>query len=212
MHTVFLPDLHVCYYVFSFRRFLFADERDKKRFLDFVLPRISAPDRVIVAFVLLDEEFHFVAVSSSARKGQEEAGQVMGAVRLGLRHVSGHCETENAAGEGAEEDLRGMRQMLLFGTCQVIGTCRFIHRLPILRGYTCCLRNYWWSSMQTYLGVYLWKGVQSQPIAALCCADDAREGIRRFVSLHKGRLSDSHRNHPVERQIVRENAEQTVCM
>ncbi len=167
---------HVCYYLFTFKRYRFSEEIDKKRFLDFVLPRISAPDRALISFLLLDDELHLEIVHMSGKSGSEEAALVRTVVQLGCRHVF--------TDERADAAMTAMRQDMLVGGCQILGTSRYIHRLPIRRGYAYDFRGYWWSSMLSYLGIYNWDGLDIKTTASICCPNDMQEGIRRFLAVH----------------------------
>ena len=166
---------HIFYAFLKMEAGVFADEKDKKKFLDFAL--VSQKDKKIsvLAFVILDNEVHFLVRSSGEMKAEDTVRKMLKDWEKYLRKE--HFQTLNAA--RMEYD------------CQEIETekaaldiCRYIHRLPLERGYVKRMRDYWWSSFQTYRGIYRWPGVDIIPFFTYF-TDNTEKGRILFLRYHR---------------------------
>lgn len=64
--------------------------------------------------------------------------------------------------------------------------CMRIHMRPVELGYVKNVKDYWWSSFQTYRGTYEWKCLDISPMLAFF-SDDEEQGRRLFLKMHRNR-------------------------
>lgn len=166
---------HVFYAFLKLEAGIFADEKDKKKFLDFAL--VSQQDKSIsvLAFVVLDDEVHFLVQSSREIMTEDTVQKTLKDWKKYLQKE--HLQTLNAAQmEYGYRKIESERNTL--------DICRYIHRLPLERGYVKRMRDYWWSSFQTYRGIYRWPGVDIIPLLKHF-ADNTEKGRILFLRYHR---------------------------
>ncbi len=131
-------------------RYLLADERDKKKFLDILFDIEKEEEWLIYAFCLTNECAYFVIEAdgaASVRRGiLRAANEFLRRYRSDSSHLR---EREVFLKNAALRELDSLREVAVH--------CRQIHRLPLEKGYVSRLDDYWWSSYITYAGEYDWK-------------------------------------------------------
>lgn len=166
-------DTHVFHAFLRFETRILADEKDKKKFLDFALKCQKKEPFSILAFAVLDDSFHALLsvretadpeTAADARVRSWEAFLTGGSLKK-MENVQ--CASEKI---GQWEDLPEV--------------CRQIHMLPIVCGYAKQLRDYWWSSYQTYRGWYQWKNLDTVPVLA-CFGKDEKKSRMLFRRYHR---------------------------
>lgn len=163
---------HVYYYCLKFNSKRLADERDKKKFLDLVLRRQRENRVQLFAFAVLDDEVHFAA-------GLPE--QLCGSGSL-YRWCEGCCPAERKRIKEADP---GKAEIAPVETMEeLLRICLDIHLLPVRHGYVKLASDYWWSSLKTYRGTYLWENVNEEPLLRYLDSD-VEAGRRRFIRLHQ---------------------------
>lgn len=167
----------IFYHVLEGSRYLFADERDKKKFLDILFRVEKEEEWRVYAFCVTDSCAYFVIEADgvcSLRRGVQRAAN------------------EFLAGYRKDPSHRGSRETVLksdvlreLGSLEEIAACcREIHRLPLEKGYVNRLDDYWWSSYITYAGEYEWNLVDCR-ILLLCFSADPDIARRRLVKFHQ---------------------------
>lgn len=154
----------VYYHVLEGNRYIFADERNKKKLLDIVLGVQKEEDWLIYAFCLMDDCAYFIT-EASGRRAVHRGVQKMEARFLDIWR-------EYAP------NLWCMKPMLREGNVEELGSlpdiaarCRQIHRLPLEGGYVSRIEDYWWSSYITYTGIYEWDMVDCRILSLYFSAD-----------------------------------------
>lgn len=165
----------VYFHVLEGSRFIIADERNKKRLLDIVLDIQRQEEWAIYAFCVTDDSAFFVteaSCSSSIGRGAGRmAEQFLEKCRGTLPQLSGITPTVHP---GVLEELNTLQE--------VAGRCRWIHRLPLDKGYVVRMIDYWWSSYITYMGQYDWEMIDCHVLTEYFSMDPeaARFRLRRF--------------------------------
>lgn len=62
--------------------------------------------------------------------------------------------------------------------------CMRIHMRPVELDYVKNVKDYWWSSFQTYRGAYDWKGLDISPMLAFF-SDNEEKGRRLFLKMYR---------------------------
>lgn len=165
----------VCYYVMEGTRYIFADERNKKKLLDFVREVRDAEEWSIYAFCVTDDRAYFIIEAP-----QENS------VLAGMRGVmESYLHMFRAAPwnpRGFAAHLTGRVETRLGSLQEIAAYSRWIHRLPVEMGYARALRDYWWSSYITYLGIYDWRMVDERVVLLYFSidTDEARQLLRDY--------------------------------
>lgn len=165
----------VFYHVLEGSRLIIADERNKKGLLDIVLDIQRQEEWAIYAFCVTDDSAFFVTEadcsSSIGRGAGSVAKRFLEKYKDTLPRLSGITP---AVRPGALEELHTPRE--------VAGRCRWIHRLPLDKGYVARIIDYWWSSYITYMGQYDWQMLDCHVLAEYFSMDPevARIRLRRF--------------------------------
>ena len=167
----------VYYYVLKGHPNILADERDKKKLLDIVLGIQQVQEFEIYAFCITNEEFCLMlsaANQAEINKGVRQLSAEFSAWRLGGR--------PSARAKRAAEQLTVVLRKKLRSQQEIKLQCREIHFIPVSKGYVTQIRNYWWSSYQTYLGYYDWKQVNCSAVLRIFSEDceSARRQLRRY--------------------------------
>lgn len=164
-------DTHVFYAVLKFGDSILADEKDKKKFLDFALGSLQGDGIGVMAFVVLDDALHFLI------RGQGERGR-----GEGVSKMLDDCENFlKKAGLLLGEPKKSCGEI---ETTQVQRFCRYIHALPLESGCVEQMRDYWWSSYQTYRGGYQWPGLDASALLSFF-SEDPVKGRMLFLRYHR---------------------------
>ncbi len=163
----------VCYYVLEGSRYLFADERNKKKLLDIVRAVQRVQDWHIYAFCLMDDDAYFIIES-------KQGSQVCTDIRLIVASFLDECGSclwspRQAGVSVISSQLASMEEIAY--------RCRDIHLLPCRRGRVQRVIDYWWSRYITYAGVYDW-GMVDQSWLADCFGGSAANLQREFRRFH----------------------------
>lgn len=157
---------------------ILADERSKKKFLDFVFALYRERDWRIYAFCITDSGAYFITETEVGSRLQEDlqraADNFLQWYRCNAIQISGDSLFFRAYGE---ERINSVHEIAL--------RCRQIHQIPLKVGYVHRIGDYWWSSYITYMGGYRWERVDCQPLAEYFSMnpETAKRKIRQF---HKG--------------------------
>ncbi len=171
--TKFSLEDNICYASVRWDNKFLADEREKKGFLD-LLPLLQQEYAFqVYAFAVLDEEVHLLLGSS----GEILCEELMRTVIIRYRVL--RQEKESAEGRVLEETYEYPQ-----GALKVLQACQQIHMRPVTLGYVNQLKDYWWSSFQTYRGVYEWKFLNIYPILQMLDSDE-KQGRRLFLQRHR---------------------------
>lgn len=167
---------HVFHASLRFKTSILVDEKDKKIFLDFALRSQGEPEMVLLSFVILDNEAHFLFGLRKEKRGSKKAMQTI------MKNYKKFLEKEYC--QGNDRDLVEFQWEILKEKEEILNTCREIHLLPVERGYVKRARDYWWSGFQTYRGTYQWRGMDILPILQ-CFAANGKISRGMFLRYHK---------------------------
>jgi hypothetical protein len=168
---------HFYSYVLQGKNHILADERDKKILLDIVLGVQMTDELKIYAFCITDDAVCLLL-----------GGADKTMINIGIRKVIAEYTAHRIKGMGTP-DIRSTgaaltvtEKRLLRSETEVLQQCRAIHLRPVVEGYVTNVRNYWWSSYQTYLGYYNWSQVDCSGILQLFSSnmDTAGRKFRRY--------------------------------
>lgn len=167
---------HVFHASLRFKTSILADEKDKKIFLDFALQSQEDFDFMILSFVILDNEAQFLAAFP---KGKTEAKKMMRMLMKDYRNFlkNEYCQKNDRNMLQVEWETVENKECLL-------ELCKNIHLLPVECGYVKQARDYWWSSFQSYRGVYYWKGLDVRAVLEFL-AFHGKSGRNHFLRLHR---------------------------
>lgn len=166
---------HVFYAFLKLEAGILADEKDKKKFLDFALAFQRDKKISVLAFVVLDDEIHFL-VQSSGEIGTEDTAREM------PEDWKKYLQKEHFQALDAAQMEYNCRK--IESEKDILDICRYIHRLPLERGYVKRMRDYWWSSFQTYRGIYRWTAVDILPLLKHF-SDNTEKGRILFLRYHR---------------------------
>ena len=136
-----MDKMKVCHDVLRAENQPFADERDKKKFLDLVEEQKKEKELDIFAFCVTDEECHFLVLGDSERKLAEAADAV---VKNFAAHYSAHHKGEEV------QLVRKNKSRELMDHEELIESCRRIHMIAIEQKLALKPEDYWWSSLGEY--------------------------------------------------------------
>lgn len=166
----------VYYHVVRGSKYIFSDERNKRRFLDVVAEMQRKGDWCIYAFCIMDEQAYFVIEATARDQIRAKMRQVeVMYVRLYHQIPELFCRV------GAPFFWEAVTKELE-SSDEVAGYCRFIHRIPLEKGYVRRVGDYWWSSYVTYMGNYEWKIVDRRMLLSYFSPDEetARRKLQRY--------------------------------
>ena len=136
-----MDKMKVCHDILRAENQPFADERDKKKFLDLVEKPKKEKDLDIFAFCVTDEECHFLVAGDSEGKLVEAAEAV----------VKNFAAYYGANHEGdAVQLVRENKSRKLVDYEELIESCRRIHMIAVEQKLVLKLEDYWWSSFGEY--------------------------------------------------------------
>lgn len=167
----------IFYHELEGSRYLFADERDKKRLLDILFAVEKEEEWLVYAFCITDNCAYFVIEAdgvSSVRRGIHCA---VGRFLSRYRKDPSHPKSREAV-------LKGDTLKELDSLGEIASICRQIHRLPLEKGYVSRLDDYWWSSYITYAGEYEWELVDCRTFS-LCFSANPETARKRLVKFHQ---------------------------
>ncbi len=163
---------HVFYTFLKFRDSILADEKDKKKFLDFALGSRKEERISVMAFSILDAEAHFLLQGRGTQETKEAASKM-------LKNCKNFLKEEGLSLREAEISCREIK-----GKKEVQQLCRYIHRTPLESGCVKQMRDYWWSSYQTYRGGYQWPGLDERSLLSYF-SDDPLKSRTTFLRYHR---------------------------
>lgn len=162
-------NLHTWYAYLVLTPKAFSDERDKNHFLELVRHSREREGLRIFAFVILDDEIHFLIGTK-----EEAVSAAAGKIQLLLEKFMGkEARIPTAPVCLPVQDKEGFLQTM----------CK-IHRLPLEQQYVNRLEDYWWSSYLAYRGLCAWDFVDTQPVLS-CLPKDLPQRERYFLRLHQ---------------------------
>lgn len=153
---------------------IFSDEVDKYRLLSMVKEEKTVGKWSVYAFSLLDDRLDLLL------NGKEE--QEKGAVDFG-RYILSRYETyyENKRGKPEKVEVQ-IDCRSLSADAELARSCMRIHLLCMKEKYVRKLKDYWWSSYQTYRGEYDWKFVDTAPLMKVMHLEGKKAG-KQFQSI-----------------------------
>ena len=169
---------HVYYFCLKFNSKRLADERDKKKFLDLVLRRQRENCVQVFAFAVLDDEAYFAAGFPKPLRESDSSRLE----RLCEDWSEGGCPEDGRRVKAADPGT--MEIIPVESMEELLRICVNIHLLPVKQGYVKLASDYWWSSLKTYRGTYLWENVNEEPLLRYLDSN-VETGRRRFIRLHQ---------------------------
>ncbi len=165
----------VYYHVLKGDRFVFADERNKKRLLDIVAELQQKHQLMIYAFCLTDDSAYFI-LEAAGRYSLEHMTREA-AVRFRRQ-----CRYGRPPGWSGGRGLPRYSASELGSLREIVVRSREIHRIPLEQGYVRCIGDYWWSSYISYTGSYDWDLVDCRILLLYFSADRevARQRLERY--------------------------------
>jgi hypothetical protein len=130
-------------------RYIFADERLKKKLLDIMAKVHQEEEWYIYAFCITDDCAYFIAGvpgEASLVRGMEKVREAFG--RECMRYLPIFETAAQALCIAEMQELNSLKELA--------ESCRRVHRIPLERGYVLRIEDYWWSSYITYIGLYEW--------------------------------------------------------
>ncbi len=132
-------------------RYIFADERNKKKLLDIVLDIQLTEGWRIYAFCITDDRAYFIVEAASKSSVLDGMSRAAESYLCFCKDTVWNRESF-AAGKlsgGTSKELQSLQD--------IAALSRKIHRIPLEEGYVSRIGDYWWSSYITYMGNYDWK-------------------------------------------------------
>jgi REP element-mobilizing transposase RayT len=160
-------------------RYIFADERIKKKLLDIVLDIQLAESWSIYAFCITDDRAYFMIEAvdhASVKNGMRKVADLFFKLYGNSAWIP-YSTRRTDLSTGSEKELRSLQDIAV--------CCRQIHRIPVEKGYVNRIHDYWWSSYNTYIGNYVWKMVDCR-IVLLYFSLDPETARRRLQQYHQG--------------------------
>lgn len=174
-------DVQVYYTYIKFRQKLLAEETEKYRFLRMLVQVLRERRISVFAFVLLDDEIHFLV---GLRKEPGSVFLELLSELLGVEIMNSSCEF----GKEDQELLRLCRENCCIPVeqeQQFLELVRQIHALPVKAQYVGSVRDYWWSSYQTYRGAYQWQCLEENYVLN-CFSLEPERGRQLFMKFQGG--------------------------
>ncbi len=157
-------------------RYLLVDERSKKKLLDLLLEARRLRGWRTYAFCVTDESAYWI---TRARDG--------GQLQRDTEIAAWRFLQENEAAPAWKGQAPAWSRLWIEeipSLSELPGRCRAIHRIPLELGYVRQIGDYWWSSYNSYAGVYRWETMDCQTVYAQFSPN--REKARRsFIRYHK---------------------------
>lgn len=169
-------DVHVYYTYMKFRQKIFAEETEKYRFLRLLAQAQRERQISVFAFVLLDDELHFL-VGIRKEPGIVFFQLLSELVNLKAMGFCGEFEKED------EKFIALCREKYCSPVEQeqhFLELVRQIHALPVKAQYVSSVRDYWWSSYQTYRGAYQWQCMEENSVLN-CFSPEQERGRQLFL-------------------------------
>lgn len=156
---------YVYYYRMEGSRYLLADERNKKHLLDLLLGMQVSERWPVYAFCVTDDSAYIVTETTDRM-----------ALETAMQWESGQFleSYEGFPDKYGERYLRPCTPERVESAPELARRCRAIHRLPQRLGYVSRPGDYWWSSYRTYMGGYLWPGVDCSVLLNYFSSDPER--------------------------------------
>lgn len=205
---------HIYYYVLQGNSNILSDERDKKKLLDIILSVRCEREMELYAFCLTDEKVFLLA-------GVKRQAELERAVRVisvkcaeyhknNLMYVNaGACRRKEAADSIKNKEIYRLKVVWrerLNHVQEIRNKCRGIHCIPVEKGYSGRIRDYWWSSYRAYLGYYEWKALDMLPILQLF-APEPEKARRQFRRFHELLFQNNLKIQPAEKQLLLEDSD-----
>ncbi len=174
-------DIHVHYIYMKFCQKILAEETEKYCFLRRLVQAQREWPISVFAFVLLDDEIHFLA---GIRKEN-------GTFFLELLSELVNAKTTKRCGEFGKEAQEFMEVCREKHSIPVecedsfLELVRQIHALPVKERYVSSVRDYWWSSYQTYRGAYQWQCLEENSVLN-CFSPEPERGRQLFLKFQAG--------------------------
>lgn len=165
----------------------FADERDKKKFLDLIIEVKKRVHVDIFAFCITDEEGHFLVSNRSARI-------------LALAEQDLLQSFSSYYGKRYQKTYKGLTREMRFRKYmtdeEIMYSCLKLHLIPMKRKLARSLEDYWWSSYMDYWKQYK-RGIVNTDLVLRYLDPDCGRAVRKFVNLHH----TLYRIHELESEI-----------
>ena len=172
-----MDKMKVCHDVLRAENQPFADERDKKKFLDLVEEQKKEKELDIFAFCVTDEECHFLVLGDSEGKLAEAADAV---VKNFAAHYSAHHKGEEV------QLVRKNKSRKLMDHEELIESCRRIHMIAIEQKLALKPEDYWWSSLGEYRRSYpIWESVVNPHFVLDYLDGNRTRALGKFLKLHR---------------------------
>ena len=171
---------HFYYTCLRTEKKVFAYEGDKARILE-NLERLAERKKFdVLAFTLLDDEFHllYAAVSPDVITGEEIFAELTGSYLPSCGREYEESDRKNA-GTVTQHELREAPQ--------VVECCMDIHMRSVEETYVSSPNDYWWASYPVYRGQQLWDFVASSRLLKLVAKDPVTAGAQ-LIRSHRERL------------------------
>ena len=166
----------VYYHVVQGSRYIFSDERNKKRFLDVVAETQGKEEWQIYAFCIMDEQAYFIIEAPCQEIVLDGMHRAERSYVYLYHQAPGRfgCIPVPAFGEEITAELGSLDE--------IADSCRQIHRIPLEKGYVHRISDYWWSSYMTYIGNYDWKIVNCRNLLSYFSENEetARRKLQRY--------------------------------
>ncbi len=157
----------------------FADERDKKKFLDLLLEVKKTKGIKVLAFCITDDEGHFLLEAENGWKIKEAEKQLIEKYHFyykehyqkSCRHMTGEIKFQK---EMTEKEL--------------LEYCLELHLIPMKRKLVKIPEAYWWCSFVDYRRKHCRQEIVNTEFLLKYLDPDRKQAIRKFVSLHHNTL------------------------
>lgn len=103
-HIDLFINTQVYYICLKFKSKIFADERDKRKFLDFVLQRQNSEKVRVFAFAVLDDEIHLlIGIPGEKQKAADESDGILKNAETFVGICAGERAAERMSGQKVSE-------------------------------------------------------------------------------------------------------------
>lgn len=157
----------------------FADERDKKKFLDLLLEVKQRKGITVLAFCITDGEGHFLLEAEKEQKIKEAEQQLI------EKYHSYYTEHYQRSCKQMAGEVQFQKEMT---EKELLECCLELHLIPMKRKLVKVPEAYWWCSFVDYRRKHCRQEIVNTEFLLKYLDSDRKQAIRKFVSLHHNTL------------------------
>ena len=153
----------------KWNRDVFANEWDKKNYLNAMEEAKTLLRIEIFAFCLLDDRIRLLAGGKDVK-----SRMVRRLVTAAMERFERDTELSGEANPVPAEMMIRANILRIEDEKDAMSVLRYIHLSPFSEGYTISAQDYWWTSYSTYRGHYNWTLLNPTPVMRYLSRFDSR--------------------------------------